>query len=145
MKLVIQRVKGASVVSGGQTVGSIGLGLFILVGVGDTDTVVNAKKLAEKVYKLRLMRDEEDKMNKSVSDVNGEFLLVSQFTLLSDTAGGNRPSFIHAARPEIARPIYEVFVDTIKELGGKVAIGSFGNYMEINTICDGPVTIVVEG
>src|SRR3990167_8844671 len=124
MKLVIQRVKSASVVSGGKEVGSIGIGLFILIGVSDTDTLVGAKKLAEKVYKMRLMRDDEDKMNKSVSDVNGEFLLVSQFTLYADTAGGNRPSFIHAARPEVAKPIYEEFVNTIKELGGKVAIGS---------------------
>jgi len=145
MKLVIQRVKKASVSSGGEVVGKIDLGLFILIGVSDTDTLENARKLAEKVYKMRLMRDDEDKMNKSVSDVNGEFLLVSQFTLYADTAGGNRPSFIHAARPEMALPIYEKFVQTIKDLGGRVQIGSFGNYMEIETILDGPVTIVVEG
>ncbi len=145
MKLVIQRVNSASVASGGKTVGYIGAGLFILIGISDTDTKENALKLAEKIYKMRLMRDEEDKMNRSVADVGGEYLLVSQFTLYADTNGGNRPSFIHAARPEVARPIYEEFVNKIKDLGGKVATGSFGNYMEITTQLDGPVTIVVEG
>ena len=145
MKLVIQRVKSASVESGGKITGSIGLGLFILIGINDTDILENAKKMAEKVYKMRLMRDGEDKMNQSVSDVDGEFLLVSQFTLYADTAGGNRPSFIHAARPELARPVYEMFVNTIRELGGKIAVGSFGNYMDIKADLDGPVTIVVEG
>lgn len=145
MKLVIQRVNSASVASGGKTVGYIGAGLFILIGISDTDTRENALKLAEKIYKMRLMRDEEDKMNRSVADVGGEYLLVSQFTLYADTNGGNRPSFIHAARPEVARPIYEEFVNKIKDLGGKVATGSFGNYMEITTQLDGPVTIVVEG
>ena len=145
MKLVIQRVKSASVESGGKITGSIGLGLFILIVINDTDILENAKKMAEKVYKMRLMRDGEDKMNQSVSDVDGEFLLVSQFTLYADTAGGNRPSFIHAARPELARPVYEMFVNTIRELGGKIAVGSFGNYMDIKADLDGPVTIVVEG
>lgn len=145
MKLVIQRVKSASVKTGGETVGKIGVGIFVLIGINDTDTKENAIILANKLFKMRLMRDNEDKMNKSVSDVGGEFLLVSQFTLYADTAGGNRPSFIHAARPEAAHPIYDVFVEKIRELGGKVATGSFGNYMEINVELDGPVTIVVEG
>lgn len=145
MKLVIQRVQSASVESDGEIVGKIGLGVFVLIGINDTDTKENALRLADKFFKMRLMRDDEDKMNKSVSDVNGEFLLVSQFTLYADTAGGNRPSFIHAAPGDVARPIYETFVSRIKELGGKVATGSFGNYMNITTLLDGPVTIVVEG
>lgn len=145
MKLVIQRVKSASVESGGKVVGEIGVGLFILVGISDTDTKENALRLAEKVYKMRLMQDAQDKMNKSVADVNGEYLLVSQFTLYADTAGGNRPSFIYAARPEVAQPIYEEFVERIRELGGRVSTGSFGNYMKITTLLDGPVTIAVEG
>jgi D-tyrosyl-tRNA(Tyr) deacylase len=143
MKLVIQRVKQARVTAENHTE-SIGLGLFILFGAGTGDTEEMAKKLAQKVYKMRLMKDENDKMNKSVVDVNGEFLVVSQFTLYGDTSGGNRPSFVNALAPDEARKLYELFVDELRNLGAIVKTGSFGNYMNIETTLDGPVTILVE-
>lgn len=143
MKLVIQRVTSATLKADNYE-SSIKKGLFILVGVTDTDSIEAAQKLAQKVYKMRLMADEQDKMNLTVQDVNGEFLVVSQFTLYADTSGGNRPSFVTAARPEHAKPIYEAFVEKLRQLGAKVSTGSFGNHMEIKPILDGPVTIVVE-
>lgn len=142
MKLVIQRVNKA-LVTAEKYHEEIGLGLFILVGVTQGDTKEIAEKLAEKVFKLRIMRDSEDKMNLSNSDAGGEFLVVSQFTLYSDTSGGNRPSFVSAAPGDVAKPIYEAFCDKLTELGGRVKRGSFGNYMKIDVELDGPVTIVV--
>ena len=142
MKLVIQRVTRASVTAQDHFE-EIGLGLFILVGVTQGDTEDVARKLAEKVFKLRIMKDSGDKMNLSNSDAGGEFLVVSQFTLYSDTSGGNRPSFVMAAPGDVARPIYEAFCDKLTELGGKVKRGSFGNYMKIETVLDGPVTIII--
>lgn len=144
MKLVIQRVKSASVSVSGEKVSEIGTGLFVLVGVTQTDTEKQADFLAEKVSKMRLMSDDADKMNLTVSDVDGEILVVSQFTLYSDTSGGNRPSFLKAARPDIARPIYERFVEKLKEKGIPVKTGRFGEYMMIDPVFDGPVTIVME-
>ena len=143
MKLVIQRVSKASVIAENHHE-EIGLGLFILVGVAHSDTKEIAVKLAEKIYKMRVMRDAEDKMNLSVADVKGEFLVASQFTLYSDTSGGNRPSFVEAAPGEAALPIYEAFCVRLEELGNKVKRGSFGNYMKIEASLDGPVTIVIE-
>lgn len=142
MKLVIQRVTKATVTAQDHYE-EIGLGLFILVGVTRGDTQEIAEKLAEKVYKMRIMRDSDDKMNLSTSDAGGEFLVVSQFTLYSDTSGGNRPSFVTAAPGEVAKPIYAAFCDKLTELGGKVKRGSFGNYMKIDAELDGPVTITV--
>lgn len=144
MKLVIQRVNKASVSVNGKVVSSIGKGLFVLVGIKDGDTEKDAEFLAEKLAKLRVMSDKVGKMNLTVSDVGGEILVVSQFTLYADTSGGNRPSFIKAARPEIAKPPYEYFVNQLKGLGVKVATGKFGEYMEIETALDGPVTIILE-
>lgn len=153
MRLVVQRVKKASVARVGDTqrpnakegvVGEISEGLFVLFGVKKGDTKKDAEILANKLFKLRVMSDSEDKMNLSVSDVNGKFLVVSQFTLYADTSGGNRPSFVNAALPDDAREIYEFFIDKLKNLGASVETGSFGDYMQIETVLDGPVTIIYE-
>lgn len=143
MRLVVQRVSEASVKVGrGEVVGKIGKGLFVLVGVKEGDKLEDAGMLAFKLLKLRVMADPEGKMNLSVGDVGGEFLVVSQFTLHADTSGGNRPSFISAADPKVAKEIYEHFVVKLKELRAKVETGSFGDYMEISAKLDGPVTIL---
>lgn len=144
MRIVVQRVNHAKVTTGGVVVGEIEKGLFVLVGVKKGDTTDNADFLAQKLLKLRVMADENEKMNLSVSDAKGAFLIVSQFTLYADTSGGNRPSFIDAALTDSAREIYEYFVMKIKGSGVKVETGSFGNYMKIETELDGPVTIVLE-
>jgi len=146
MKLVIQRVKEASVTrhKDGQVVGKIGKGLFILIGVKKGDDLGKANVLAEKVSKLRIMSDENDKMNLSIVDTKDSVLAVSQFTLYANTNGGNRPSFIEAEDPEKARSVYEHFVNKLREKGIDVETGSFGDYMEISTVLDGPVTIVLE-
>ncbi len=145
MRLVVQRVKKAKVTvkETGKVAGQIGPGLFVLVGVKKGDTFGDAETLAEKLFKLRVMADKEGKMNLSVSDKAGEFLIVSQFTLYADTSGGNRPSFINAALPDEAKKIYEHLVSQLKEKGAKVETGSFGDYMEIETELDGPVTILI--
>ncbi len=149
MRLVIQRVKSASVkvVGTEKTVGKIGKGLFVLVGVKKGDKTEDAGMLAVKVSKLRVMADENDKMNLTVSDVEGEFLVVSQFTLYADTSGGNRPSFINAALPDEAQKIYKHFVESLRKslpADGRVETGSFGDYMKIDAVLDGPVTIILE-
>ena len=143
MKLVIQRVSHATVTAQGHEE-SISRGLFILFGAGVGDTKEQSIKLAQKVYKIRLMRDENDKMNLALKDLDGEFLVVSQFTLYGDTSGGNRPSFVNAMAPDEARELYEFFVSELRQLGATVKTGSFGNYMKINAELDGPVTILVE-
>lgn len=145
MKLVIQRVESAEVllVQSKKTVGKIGKGLFILVGIKKGDTEKEAEVLARKVIKLRVMADEKDKMNLTVKDVDGEFLIVSQFTLYANTSGGNRPSFIDAALPKEAEKIYNHFVKELVSNGAKVETGSFGDYMQISSKLDGPVTIVI--
>lgn len=139
----MQRVSNASVkLQNGTVVGEIGKGLFVLVGVKEGDKVDDAQALALKLFKLRVMADKEGKMNLSVEDSGGEFLVVSQFTLHADTSGGNRPSFIKAADPKTAKEIYEHLILKLEELGAKVQTGSFGDYMEINAKLDGPVTIL---
>jgi D-tyrosyl-tRNA(Tyr) deacylase len=144
MKLVIQRVNKASVSIENKTISSIGKGYLILLGVGKEDTKEFVKKMTEKVVKLRIVSDENDKMNRSILDVNGEILVVSQFTLLADTTGGNRPSFIQAALPDQAKPLYELFVSELKRLGvKKVETGQFGEYMKVSLVNDGPVTITI--
>lgn len=144
MRLVIQRVKKARVTVDGKPIGQIGNGLFVLVGVGQDDKPKYADILAEKVVNIRVMANEQGKMNLSVKDVGGEVLVVSQFTLYADTSSGRRPSFIRAASPELAKEIYERFVQSIKQLGVNVATGNFGEYMEIEAVADGPVTILME-
>lgn len=143
MKLVIQRVNQASVKAESHYE-EIGKGLFVLFGAGNGDTKEQATKLAKKIYKMRIMADENGKMNKSVQDINGEYLVISQFTLYGDTSGGNRPSFINALAPVEAKKLYEYFVEELRKQGATVKTGSFGNYMNIKAELDGPVTIMVE-
>ena len=145
MRLVIQRVREAHVKIFGsdKIVGQIGKGLFVLVGLGKDDNKDVAEILAKKLVKLRILADKQGKMNLSVKDMNAEILVVSQFTLYSDTSGGNRPSFIQAAEPKSAERIYEHFVIKLKEVGIKVETGKFGAYMEIRAALDGPVTIII--
>lgn len=145
MKIVIQRVKHAKVTKkeNNTVVGQIGAGLFILLGVKKGDTKEKVDELANKIIKLRIMSDEKDKMNLSVLDTKSEILLVSQFTLYANTKDGNRPSFIDAEEPQKAKEIYEYFIEKLKK-DVKVETGSFGDYMEIETELDGPVTIVME-
>jgi D-tyrosyl-tRNA(Tyr) deacylase len=149
MKLVSQRVNKARVVRRNQDkswekVGEIELGLLVLVGFKRGDSEKEVGKLAEKLSKLRVMSDGEEKMNLSAKDVDGSILVVSQFTLYADTQGGNRPSFIDADEPEKARMLYELFIEKLKEKGINVETGSFGDFMKIDAELDGPVTIIVE-
>ena len=144
MKLVIQRVSKAKVEVDNKTVGSIGKGFLVLVGITHTDTEKEADDLANKLCKMRIFEDENGKMNLSLKDVGGELLIVSQFTLYADCAKGNRPSFIEAARPEQATPLYEYFCKKCEEQGIKVEKGVFGAHMEVSLLNDGPVTIVLE-
>jgi|SRR3989304_7167171 len=144
MRLIIQRVSKTSVKVKEKKVGKISRGLFVLVGVKKGDSYKDAEILAEKLYKLRIMADKAGKMNLSVSDTDGQFLVVSQFTLYADTSGGNRPSFINSAEPTEAKKVYEHFLSKLKEKGAKVETGIFGEYMEISAELDGPVTIVLE-
>lgn len=144
MRLVIQRVKRASVRAGGNVVGKIGKGLFVLVGVAEGDTEKDSEILAEKLAKLRVMPDDSRKMNLTVNEVGSKILAVSQFTLIADTSKGNRPSFIKAAKPELAEKIYNHFVEKLQKLGVKVETGKFGEYMEIDAGLDGPVTLLLD-
>lgn len=143
MKLVIQRVRSALVFVGEEKVGEIGKGLFVLLGVGQEDTRDTVDKLVEKLLKLRIMSDEQDKMNLSIMETTKEILVVSQFTLYADTKKGNRPGFVKAAGPDLARDLYKYFVSSLIEKGAKVATGKFGEYMKIKTELDGPVSIVM--
>lgn len=144
MRIVIQRVSKASVSVKEKVVGRIKKGLFVLIGVGKKDKLEDSEKLAEKLFKLRVMSDENDKMNLTINDVGGKILAVSQFTLLANTKKGNRPSFIEAAEPKKAEEIYTHFVSQLRERGVEVETGSFGEYMKINVSLDGPVTIIME-
>ncbi len=144
MKVVIQRVREAKVEVDNKIVGSIGKGFLVLVGITHTDTEKEADYLANKLCKMRIFEDENGKMNLSLKDVGGELLIVSQFTLYADCAKGNRPSFIEAARPEQATPLYEYFCKKCEEQGIKVEKGVFGAHMEVSLLNDGPVTIVLE-
>lgn len=145
MKALIQRVTSGKVIIEGKTVGEISKGYVILLGVKEGDSVREADLLAEKTVNLRVMSDKEGKMNLSIKDIDGEILVVSQFTLYADTTGGRRPSFIKAAKPELANKLYLYFVDQLKKLGIKnVQTGEFGAYMTVEIINDGPVTIMLD-
>jgi D-tyrosyl-tRNA(Tyr) deacylase len=145
MRVVIQRVSSASVVVDQAVVGSIGKGLMVLLGVEHDDTEEDATWLAGKLVQMRIFADAEDKMNLNVQDVDGEVLVVSQFTLHASTKKGNRPSFIRAARPEKATPLYEFFLQTLEQLMSKrVAKGIFGADMKVSLVNDGPVTITMD-
>ena len=145
MRLVIQRVTHASVTIEGALKSKIGSGLLILVGIEDADTDVDINWLAQKVVNLRIFDDENGVMNRSVIDVEGEILIVSQFTLHAMTAKGNRPSYIRASKPDFAIPMYEKFCAKVSELLGKeVGTGQFGADMKVELLNDGPVTILID-
>ena len=144
MKLVVQRVKNAKVDVDGKTVGKIEKGFLVLLGVTHTDTKEIADYLVKKLCNLRVFEDENGKMNLSLKDVEGKLLIVSQFTLYADCSGGNRPSFVNAAKPEFANELYEYFCDKCKENGIEVEKGIFGADMKVSLLNDGPVTIILE-
>ena len=145
MKVVIQRVKHASVQVDGKTTGAIGHGLLLLVGFEESDHPEDLEWMCRKVVNMRIFNDEDGLMNLSLKEVKGEILTVSQFTLHASTKKGNRPSFIAAARPEQAIPLYETFNDLLKlETGKPVAQGIFGAMMEVSLLNDGPVTIIID-
>lgn len=144
MKLVIQRVKNAKVEVDNKLVGSIEKGFLVLLGVTHNDTREIADYLVKKLVNLRVFEDENGKMNLGLNDINGELLIVSQFTLYADCSNGNRPSFTNAAKPDFANEIYEYFCDKCKENNIKVEQGIFGADMKVNLLNDGPVTIVLE-
>lgn len=144
MKAVLQRVTNAEVKVDGKITGKIGEGLLILLGVGPNDTTENADALIKKICNLRIFRDENDKMNLSVKDIDGEILVISQFTLYADCAKGNRPSFVDAAPPEKANELYEYFKDKCKAEVKNVQCGIFGADMKVSLLNNGPVTIILE-
>ncbi|MEA1873070.1 MAG: D-aminoacyl-tRNA deacylase [Bacteroidota bacterium] len=145
MRTVIQRVTHAKVSTKDGISGEIKNGLFILLGVSENDTQDDVLWLTNKIYNLRIFEDESEKMNLSIADVNGKFLVVSQFTLHAKTKKGNRPSFIHAAKPEKAIPLYKSFISELEKLNNKKCqTGKFGEHMKIETCNDGPVTIVID-
>ena len=144
MKLMIQRVTHASVTVENEVVGKIGKGFLVLLGIGPEDTESEADFLVQKLIKLRIFEDENGKMNLSLKDVNGELLIVSQFTLYADCSGGNRPSFVNAAKPEKANELYEYFIKKCKEQNIKVEHGIFGADMKVELLNVGPVTILLE-
>jgi D-tyrosyl-tRNA(Tyr) deacylase len=144
MRAVIQRVSQARVVIDGVVAGEIQRGLLVLLGVTHTDTVEQARWLAEKVVGLRIFNDAEDKMNLGAGDVGGGVLVVSQFTLYGDCRKGRRPSFIDAAGPETAIPLYEAFVNAVRAQGIPTATGRFGAMMQVELVNDGPVTLIVD-
>lgn len=144
MRAVVQRVVSARVVVGDQTVGAIGGGLLVLLGVTHADTEADARWLADKVAGLRIFADDQGKMNRDVAEAGGGVLVVSQFTLYGDCAKGRRPSFITAARPEQAEPLYEAFVIALKAVGIATATGQFGASMQVELVNDGPVTLILD-
>ncbi len=144
MRAVVTRVNSACVSIDGQTVGRIGRGFLILLGVAPGDTPALCRKLAEKILGLRVFRDEQDKMNLSLSDVGGSVLVVSQFTLYADVSHGRRPSFTGAAGAELANTLYEQFLSECERLGFAPQHGRFGAYMQVASENDGPVTLIVD-
>ncbi len=144
MRAVVQRVKGASVTIDGTEISRIGKGLMVLLGITETDTEEDIEYICDKVINLRIFEDEDEKMNLSLSDVNGEVMLVSQFTLYGDARKGRRPSFIQAAKLEISLPLYEKTIECFKQKGINVACGEFGADMLVEIKNDGPCTILLE-
>jgi D-tyrosyl-tRNA(Tyr) deacylase len=144
MRGLVQRVVQASVTVGGEIVGAIGPGLCVLIGVTHDDTEATGRKMADKIWGLRVIDDENGVMNRSIADTGGEVLIVSQFTLYGDTSAGRRPSWIKAARPEHAEPLVQVVIDQLRAVGATVATGRFRTEMQVALINDGPVTVLLE-
>ena len=144
MKFVIQRVQGASVTVEGKVIGAINRGLLVFVGVGNEDTKEEADRFVKKMVNLRIFDDENGKTNLALKDVNGELLIVSQFTLYADCRKGNRPSFVNAGNPEIANELYEYIIDECKKQVPMVEHGEFGADMKVALINDGPFTIILD-
>jgi D-tyrosyl-tRNA(Tyr) deacylase len=144
MRAVVQRVTEGDVTVENQVTGSIGNGFVVLLGVEDTDTEKDAEYLADKIVGLRVFEDSEDKMNLSLQDVGGEMLVISQFTLLADARKGRRPNFVKAARPEMAKKLYDHFVEKVKAQGVHVGEGVFQAHMMVRIHNDGPVTILLD-
>lgn len=144
MRAVLTRVKSASVTVDGSVIGQIGQGFLILLGVTHEDTEAQAVKLADKLMGLRIFEDENGKMNRSLEDVGGQVLVVSQFTLYGNCKKGRRPEFLAAARPEIAIPLYEKFISLCRDKGFAVETGEFGAEMLVESVNDGPVTLIVD-
>ena len=144
MRFLVQRVKEASVEANQQLVGKIQKGYLVLIGITHTDTEKEADFLVNKLINLRIFTDENDKMNLNLKQVNGEILLVSQFTLYGNASHGNRPDFIEAARPEYAKKLYEYIIEKVKDNGINTQTGIFGADMKVHLINDGPVTIILD-
>ena len=144
MKAVVQRVSSAQVTVEGRVVGAIEAGLVVLLGVAHGDTSAEAQRLAEKICHLRIFADEQDKMNLSLLDTGGAMLVVSQFTLLGDCRKGRRPSFVAAAEPEIAKSLYEEFVEYCQQQGIATATGTFRAMMDVSLVNEGPVTMLLD-
>jgi D-tyrosyl-tRNA(Tyr) deacylase len=144
MRAVVQRVSRAGVTVDGEPVGAVGRGLLVLLGVAPGDTESEARWLADKIVGLRIFPDDEGKMNRDVAEISGGVLVVSQFTLYGDCRKGRRPSFVGAAAPELAEPLYETFVAAVRAHGLPAATGRFGAMMQVELINDGPVTLLVE-
>ena len=144
VRAVVQRVSSAFVTVGGEEVGRIGAGLCVLLGVTHTDDEGVAAKVADKLWNLRVFDDEAGVMNRSAADAGGELLVVSQFTLYGDTSGGRRPSYVAAARPEVAEPLVDAVVAELRRLGATVATGRFRTEMQVTLTNDGPVTLVID-
>jgi D-tyrosyl-tRNA(Tyr) deacylase len=144
MRALLQRVSRARVLVAGEEVGVIGRGLLVLLGVARGDTAEQARWLAEKVVSLRLFEDDDGKMNRDVTEAGGGVLVVSQFTLYGDCRKGRRPSFLDAALPEAAEPLYQAFIDGVRSLGVPTATGRFGAMMQVELVNDGPVTLIVD-
>lgn len=144
MRLVIQRVKSGRVVAAGHAIAEIGTGLVILLGIGQGDGEAQVRILSEKVANMRIFEDDQGKMNRSLLDIHGQALVVSQFTLYADSSRGRRPSFTDAALPEAARPLVDSFARRLRELGIPTQTGEFGAHMQVEILNDGPVTIILE-
>lgn len=144
MIAVVQRVRQSDVTVADRAVGAIGAGLTVLLGVAGTDTPAEADWMAEKIVHLRIFEDDAGKMNRSLKDVGGEMLVISQFTLLGDCRKGRRPSFVRAADPEAADRLYQRFIDRVRNTGIPVATGQFRAHMAVSLVNDGPVTLIVE-
>lgn len=145
MRAVIQRVSAASVQVDGKICGQIGRGLLVYLGIHQKDTPTQTEWLVNKLLNIRIFSDDKGKMNLSLLDVKGELLLISQFTLYANSNGGRRPDFLEAALPEAAEPIYHKFIEEVKQKLGRVQTGKFGAHMEVSSVNEGPVTLIIDG